>query len=316
MFCYDSEYISFFEEINNSEEQNFLNSLFSPKFNSVEEQNEKIIDHKEDIVINNINEGNSNNEIKNAKQHIYESENTLFSSNRINDLKFQFNIKNQNNKNNDLSYFSLTKKINNHIKSGKNNLLGRKKKYSNEAGEHDKFTADNLSRKCKCIILKNLYIFINRKIKLVYNIPNKDNKKQLLKINQRQIVSSKVDYNIKFLKKTLKDIFSENISSKFIKYYREHNKLLIQSLLNEEDEEKRKIFEKLFGLTFLDCLNHFRGSKYIKELEGMATLDEVCDTFIDEKDLESYKYQFKYFINNFENIIMNKKMRNRRKISR
>ena len=48
----------------------------------------------------------------------------------------------------------------------------------------------------------------------------------------------------------------------------------------------------------------------------MATLDEVCDTFIDEKDLESYIYQFKYFINNFENIIMNKKVRNRRKISK
>ena len=249
-------------------------------------------------------------------KHIYESENTGFSSNRINDLKFQFNIKLQNNKNSDLSCFSLIKKLNNHKKAGINKLLGRKKKCSNESGEHDKFADDNLSRKCKCIILKYLYKYINRKIKTVYNISSKDNKKTLLKINQKQIVSSKVDYNIKFLKKTLKDIFSENISSKFTKYYREHNKHLIQSLLNDEDEEKRKIFEKLFGLTFLDCLNHFRGSKYIKELNGMATLDEVCDTFIDEKDLESYIYQFKYFINNFENIIMNKKVRNRRKISK
>ena len=177
MFCFDSEYDPFFWEDKNNQEQNDFYSFHSPKLNSLEELNENIIDHKEDIIINNINEGNFNNEIKNIKKHIYESENTGFSSNRINDLKFQFNIKLQNNKNSDLSYFSLIKKLNNHKKAGINKLLGRKKKCSNESGEHDKFADDNLSRKCKSIILKYLYQYINRKIKTVYHNPSTDNKK-------------------------------------------------------------------------------------------------------------------------------------------
>ena len=45
---------------------------------------------------------------------------------------------------------------------------------------------------------------------------------------------------------------------------------LIKSLLNEKDEKKKNIFMKIFELTFLECLEHFRGTKYIKELNNMT----------------------------------------------
>ena len=190
-------------------------------------------------------------------------------------------------------------------------LLGRKKKSSNELGEHNKFSDDNLSRKCKHVIIDNLISLINNLIKKYYD--DNDDKNQLLKINQRQIIISKVDYNKNFLKKQLKDILSDKISSKYKKYISEHNKNLIQRLLNEKDEEKRTLFIKIFNLTFLDCLNHFIGKVKIKELEGLIGVDEVIEQIKEEKDNEDYKIQFKNFIFNYERILNEKKVRNRGK---
>ena len=36
-------------------------------------------------------------------------------------------------------------------------------------------------------------------------------------------------------------------------------KLLVEKLLNENDIEKRKTFENIFSLTFLECIKHIRG---------------------------------------------------------
>ena len=69
-------------------------------------------------------------------------------------------------------------------------------------------------------------------------------------------------------------------------------------------------FENIFNLTFLDCLEHFRGTKYIKELEGMTNLVEYSSKF--END-QNYICKFKYYVDNFETIIYKKKLRNRAK---
>ncbi len=192
-------------------------------------------------------------------------------------------------------------------------LLGRKKKNSDECGVHNKFSDDNLTRKCKHIILDSVYNFINNKLKQIYN--NKKNKKELLKLNQGQIISSKVNYNLEFLNKKLKDIFSDNISTKYLKYEPEHNKNLINFLLNEEDIQKRLYFQKLFNLRFFDCLKHFRGETNIKELDGMISLDKVCQNFKDEEYKHLYEKGFIYFIKYFEYIILRKRPRNRKKKS-
>ena len=141
----------------------------SPQLNSLEGQIENNISHNEDYITSKINEENYNNEIINNINDICENENKGYLSNKNSYLKFNLNISHQNKLKNYLSFFSPFKtkhyKTNKDIKSGKNKLLGRKKKYSNESGEHDKFADDNLSRKCKCIILKNVLNYINRTIK-------------------------------------------------------------------------------------------------------------------------------------------------------
>ena len=188
--------------------------------------------------------------------------------------------------------------------------LGRKKKEYEGLGLHNKFSDDNIIRKVKNAILQNTRIFINSKIKTIYEYKNNkfSKRKELLKMKKSQPISSRVDYNKNFLEKNLGEIFSDNISSKYIQYPSSHNKKLIESLINDEDEQKRKIFNEIFNLTFLDCLNHFRGSKIIEELKGLNNLEEYLKRAKIIKDKE-YCTIFKYFVNNFEKIIMDKKAR-------
>lgn len=197
-------------------------------------------------------------------------------------------------------------------KGKKGMRFGRKRKNSFEIGKHDKYSGDNLIRKCKGIILNSLYDLINNLINRQYKFLSEEDKKknQLLKINQFQITNSDVDFNKKFINKKLKDIFSDNITMKYKKYNVDHNKILIKSLLNEKDKEKKKYFNKLFNLTFLDCLNHFRGNKTIKELNDLEKYDDICKKFEEDED---YLYSFKFYIDNYEKIIGNKKSRMKKK---
>ena len=45
---------------------------------------------------------------------------------------------------------------------------GRKKKNSFEIGNHNKYTSDNIIRKCKTVLINVLFNFINKKIKDIY----------------------------------------------------------------------------------------------------------------------------------------------------
>ena len=54
-------------------------------------------------------------------------------------------------------------------KKNKNTKLGRKRKGDNKKGKHNRFSDDILRRKCKHILLKFVFIFINEIIKKVYN---------------------------------------------------------------------------------------------------------------------------------------------------
>ena len=189
--------------------------------------------------------------------------------------------------------------------------FGRKKKNSSEIGKHNKYSGDNLIRKCKGIILHYLYILINNIIaeNYKYDFNYNEKTKKLLKINQSQIINSDVDFNKDFLNKTLKDIFSENVTLRCSRYDIAHNKNLINSLLSEEDKDKQNLFKKIFNLTFLDCLKHFRGTKTIKELNNLVKYDEICKRFEEDED---YLYSFKFYIENYEKIMENKKSRSKK----
>ena len=194
---------------------------------------------------------------------------------------------------------------------GKKRRRGRKKKGSLIKGNHDKYSSDNLIRKIKGIIINILFSFINLTIHEKYkNEPDYNiDKDKLMKIKQDQTVNSNIGFNQNFLKETLENIFSVDISGKYKKYNSEHNRNLIIKLLNDNNMERRQIFHNLFTKTFLECLEHFYGIKNINELEGIETFDKYKEKSREDDD---YLASLEYTLKNYETIIRNKRGRKRK----
>ena len=184
----------------------------------------------------------------------------------------------------------------------------REKDIIKQSVEKDiKYRFDNLKRECKHLVIENTMNFINDKIYEAYkgNIGIGLIKKKLLKLNQSQKANADAEFNKIFIRKTLKEILSQNIF-----YEQDHNKKLIETLLLE----KRENFEKLFNLTFIECLEHFIGDKEIEELNGLTLFTELKDQIIKKhvKEGELYYENLKLFLSDFENKINKAKSRKKR----
>ena len=77
---------------------------------------------------------------------------------------------------------------------------------------------------------------------------------------------------MEFINNKIKNIYNNNIghgnSEKRLLclkahslYSKDHNKKIIESLINDEDEKRINYFTNLFGLKFEDCLKNFKGEK-------------------------------------------------------
>ena len=237
-------------------------------------------------------------------KNIIDLEDNLNFSGKIKTAKASEEIKNKNNK----KKFGRKRKRNNEDKLNQ----------GIEESDHNKFSDDNLRRKCKHLVLKYALIFINNKIKDIYNgnIGNGILRKELKTINHFQKYNIKIDFNKEFLTKTLGDIFSDDITRRFAYVPLNHNKMIINYLMNEKDENKRIYFYKLFHINFMECLNHFIGKDFICELKGLKCLEEIKkDEILDRYPLDGEEY-FKnlfFYLDNYEEIINSKKPRYRKK---
>ena len=267
-----------------SQTKNFNNSI---QIHSSDINNEKIDSDA-------LNESKTTNQIHNNSDQ--ERDNGIM-PNFLNDLEPQILIKGEEEKE--------EKNL------GKKRRRGRKKKGSLFKGNHDKYSSDNLIRKIKGIIINILFSFINLTIHEKYkNEPDYNmDKDKLMKIKQDQTVNSNIGFNQNFLKETLENIFSVDISGKYKKYNSEHNRNLIIKLLNDNNMERRQIFHNLFTKTFLECLEHFYGIKNINELEGIETFDKYKEKSREDDD---YLASLEYTLKNYETIIRNKRGRKRK----
>ena len=152
------------------------------------------------------------------------------------------------NKNNEKFNIKLSAKRGRKKKRDITNVNGDNMEKEKKA--HNKYSDDNMRKKCKNIILKYAIIFINSKIKEIYkgDIGNGSLKKQLKILKQNNKIKSTVEIDKIFLEKLLKDILSEDISNRFNNLSSDHNKIMIESLINDKDEKKNKYFNSLFNL--------------------------------------------------------------------
>ena len=140
-------------------------------------------------------------------------------------------------------------------------------------------------------------------------------------MKKEQVSNTKT--NIDFMNKKLKDIFSENITSRYtnpIRYPPEKNKNLIEELTNEQDEEKKNYFNNLFNLTFIDCLEHFINKKFIPILKDLELFEEIIKVPEKAKNIglninedADYIESVKYYLENYEYILRSIKKRKKNK---
>ena len=179
------------------------------------------------------------------------------------------------------------------------------KKRQRKEGD-DIFQDEGVRRKVKKLVIDSLRNYINCKI--VEKYYNKIGKgiciKKILIINQEQIGNSTVEYNRNFLYKTIGDIFSVNISTKYTSYPLNHNEYIIKLLMNEKDNDKRNYFTQLFNLTFLDALKHYRGSDEIDILKGLNDFSSYKNN--SNKDDDSLN-TLKYYMMEYETLLLEKK---------
>ncbi len=188
--------------------------------------------------------------------------------------------------NQNLSFNSTNEKF---FGNSSNSLLKQKRNnFSNIKfrEKHTKYSCDNLKRECKHLL------------------------KILFKLNQIQKTNSDVEFNKIFINKTLKEILSQNITKQFTLYEQDHNKKVIDRIILE----KKDIFEKIFNLTFIQCVDHFIENKKIEELNGLTLFSELKKQIINkyENDGESYYENLRLFLKSFENKINRAKSRKKR----
>ena len=196
---------------------------------------------------------------------------------------------------------------------------GRKKKGEDSSNSnHNKYSDDNSRRKIKRILISELQDFINDRIAYKYgnDIGEGMIKKRLMKLRQDQISNASIGFNKLFLNKTLKDIFSEDVTGRITNYSSDRNKEIIQELINNKDLVKKDYFEGLFNLTFFDCLKYFRDDDIepskLQYLQGFTKFNEIKDKFYKKKD-KNYINHISKYLNNYEKILFNKKPRRSKK---
>lgn len=196
-------------------------------------------------------------------------------------------------------------KINIEIKTNMNNpnpiILNDISKGEKEYLRKKRSVSDNEIKKGRNILLNSIFRFVNKKIRIIFNndIGKGISIKQFVKISKKELNHSNVEFDKNYLNTKLKEIFSGDISGKFTNFLINKNKELLQNLI------KIDYFKELFELTFLQCIEHINGTKFIPLLEGFETLDEILlneEEKLKENDIENYKY----IIENYKQCVENK----------
>ena len=146
---------------------------------------------------------------------------------------------------------------------------GRKKGNDLEKRGHNKYSSDNVIKKIKANLFKNMIIFCNNILKssnidttlknINYNIINNLNKKN----------------ELKQFEMTLKELISEEISPKYNSFNADYNKKKIIEILKERKDNK--VLNFIFNMTYRQWIDIFILKQNIRDYkidEYLSVLDE------------------------------------------
>ena len=176
---------------------------------------------------------------------------------------------------------------------------------------HNEFKFDNITNRLKNNLMKSFLSFTNKKIEEKYEFSEEMKDLKLYVLNNSLASNSNIKFNRDLINMTLKEIFSNKVSTKCKKVSQDQNKNAINNLLNDKDEERRNYFNKIFNLKFIDVLKYLRGeTEGLEILEGLE-FDKVCWNKIQKK--ENLLRYFTLLMSCYEKLWEERKPRNREK---
>ena len=228
------------------------------------------------------------------------------------------------------------KKYNNNdiaIEISLKNKKGKKKRGRKSeiktVNEHNRMTPDNIIKKIKAILFKNIVEFLNKLLKKV------SKKIKLAKLDYCYINQLNRGKDLLLLKLKLKELLSFNISPKFRSLKKEHNKEIIarienekETIINENNDINNHCYDTLkfiLNITFGDWLDLFTRKKNFEYLfnhygiDGTSINNEIIEESFVEineilskyKENENYFSLFVFYLYNYERWFFIKKPRNR-----
>ena len=220
------------------------------------------------------------------------------------DMKF-IEIKQNNN-----IKFIISKNSNKIFNIEKIIKLGRIKKSSNKIGKHDKFKKDNIIRKFKVLLTKNIYNYLNSSFIVNKNKQSKKIVKVIKKISYKFTKSIVKKDNINWLNSTIKDYFSNIISTRFFTYDNKYNQRIINKIYKKgKEKDAIEILDKTIKEFWQVYINDDIENKYI----GFATIKDDINKFVEKGESEKYIKMYIEVANQFETIFTTMKTREKKK---
>lgn len=165
---------------------------------------------------------------------------------------------------------------------------GRKKLNDYSKRRHSKNSSDNIIKKIKSKFLEYSLKFINKVLNSNLNKKNKtyynyllrkkkkdddDDLEDLIKsLDYKYVNRIKKDSELSLLNKSLKEIFSQDISSKYSRLPKNSNQIIIDRIIT--DEKDNDIIMFVFNLTLREWIDVFIYKKELKDIMKINNLNE------------------------------------------
>ena len=179
----------------------------------------------------------------------------------------------------DFDYNKLILKLDESSKNDeKKNKKGRKTNGNNKRETHDKNHPDNIIKKVKVAIFNYSLYFLNNLLKENFRY-----KVELLKLNYKFVNRMKKEQELEFLNMSLKDLFSKEISPKYINKNNvdeDYNKGMIEQILKDADDTI--LFAFAFNMTLREWLDIFTLKKSVKDIINENNNNMDCQNKIEK----------------------------------
>ena len=194
-------------------------------------------------------------------------------------------------------------------RTNKNNNNGKKK--------HTKYDFDNIASKIRTNLFNGILVLLNKSLEDKDSIREKkfytsqsfgevdtytrDKSFYKIKIGD---YGKTVQKNLDLLKMPLRQIFYQDCSEKY-KNYLNNNKNLLSEISDNSTFNKTN---KILDMTFLQCLEHFRGSKKYEVLNGLEKeYQSLIKVFEKKHEEKTYIEKFNNYLKSFEEMFQSRK---------